>query len=155
MKQHSEEEVASFDISRKLATLANIPEFHNYCEYFWIQDHRFEEEPDRLKLIPSKLVPVYTMKADPEATLIFPAPTMAEVIKVLGMLFPESNYSINCNFTNKGNRFQCNFKIAGGNNTITGESNRKVVDSIANVLLSIISDIKLKQEQEELQPATP
>ena len=66
MKQHSEEEVASFDISRKLATLANIPEFHNYCEYFWIQDPRFEEEPDNLKLIPNKLVPVYTMKAGPK-----------------------------------------------------------------------------------------
>ena len=154
MKQHSEEQVASFDISRKIATLSIIPEFHNYCEYFWIQDHRFEEEPDRLKLIPSKLVPVYTMKADPDSTLIIPAPTMAEVIKVLGMLFPKSTYSINCNFTDKGNNFQCSFKIAGGPNTITGESNRKVVDSIAKVLLSIISDIKLKQEQEELQPAT-
>ena len=155
MKQHSEEEVASFDISRKLATLANIPEFHNHCEYFWIQDPRFEEEPDHLKLIPNKLVPVYTMKADPDSTLIIPAPTMAEIIKVLGMLFPKSTYSINCNFTDKGNNFQCDFKIAGGNTTITGESNHKVVDSIANVLLAIIADIKLKQEQEELQPATP
>lgn len=155
MKQHSEEEVASFDISRKLATLANIPEFHNFCEYFWIQDPRFEEEPDHLKLIPNKLVPVYTMKAGLESTLIFPAPTMAEVIKVLGALFPKCTYNINCNFTNKGNNFQCSFKVAGGHNTITGESNRKVVDSIANVLLTIISDIRLKQEQEELQPATP
>ena len=155
MEQHSEEQVASFDISRKIAALANIPEFHNCCEYFWIQDHRFEENPDCLKLIPNKLVPVYTMKADPESTLIFPAPTMAEVIKVLGMLFPKSTYSISCNFTTKGNNFQCSFKIAGEHNTITGESKRKVVDSIANVLLTIISDIKIKQEQEELQPATP
>lgn len=155
MEQHSEEQVASFDISRKIASLANIPEFHNYCEYFWIQDPRFEEEPDHLKLIPNKLVPVYTMKADPDSTLIVPAPTMAEIIKVLGMLFPKSTYSINCSFTNKGNNFQCNFKIEGGHTTITGESNHKVVDSIANVLLAIIADIKLKQEQEELQPATP
>lgn len=142
--------VMSHKIAQKLCNTVTVEKFYNECQYFYIEDSRFIDAPNHTKLIPRKLLSVYTMKGKPGECHITPAPMMAEIMLFLGELHPKATYSFACDFDSANKKFKCVYKPYAFTEPIIGSDDNKCVDAFADVLIQVIE----KEFQKELSPAS-